>query len=215
MFNYFENISKRISRTSFIFILVFIEIYFFVNGRAHFPDWDDTYGNLIMVYLIMVMIFLLWSGRETKEEINRPLHQSMGGFVGFFIATYFILFVITSLSGTVITPIAPELFWPTIIVQVCVVATSEELMFRGVLLEKFGVLISSAAFAIWHAAAYGVIFYMPEAITIDALVSILVAFFMGILLAYVAKKYGLASSISIHACYNLFVSGVFLTWGMM
>jgi len=215
MHNFFSNINNRIAKTSFIFILIVIEIYFFINGRAHFSAWDETYGQLITIYLLMVVVFLLWSGRKTKQQMNKPLNESIGGFVGFFIATYFFLAAATYLSGDTISVMARELFWPTVIVQVCVVATSEELMFRGVLLEKFGIIVSSVLFALWHAYAYGVMYYMPDVVGIETIVAILLAFCMGIILAFVAKKWGLSSAIAIHACYNLFVSGAFITFSIM
>jgi len=215
MIDYFAQLNKRLSRTSFIFILILIEIYFLVNGKAHFPNWGDSYGQLIMIYLLMTVVFLVWAGRETERAIDRPLYQSIGAFVGFAFVTYFLLAFVTALSGSVIQPIAKELFWPTIIIQITVIATSEELIFRGVLLEKFGILISSILFAIWHSYAYSLIYYMPESVGIEVIFSLAIAFFMGVILAIIAKKkeWGLSACVSIHAIYNLFVLGVLISWG--
>lgn len=214
---YLKNVSQRVKKLSFIFILIVFEVYFLINGKAHFPDWDDGYSGTIMVYLIMTLIFLVWSGRETKEEIKKPLHLAIGIFVGFFFVTYFLLAFVTTLSGSEITPISKDLFWQTVIFQVCVVATAEELMFRGVLLEHVGVVLSSVMFAAWHAYAYGVLYYSPESITYDIIFSISIAFFMGVILALIEKQknFGLIATISIHSAYNLFVSGAFITWSMM
>jgi len=212
---YVQTLNKRIARTSFVFILIAIAVYFYVNGPAYFQNWDSSYGQLISIYLLMTVVFLVWSGRETKKEIERPVYESLTGFAIFFIGTYFLLFSATYLSGSTITPLPKEVFWPTVIIQICVVATPEELMFRGVLLEKFGILISSFLFAIWHLYAYNLIFYAPETIGVESLFSVGLAFIMGIILAVVTKKWGINGAIAIHACYNLFVSGAFVTVALL
>ena len=103
-----------------------------------------------------------------------------------------------------------SLFWPTVILQVCVVATAEELMFRGVMLSYFGVIVSSVLFAIWHGYAYGVIYYEG----VFQITSIVFAFIMGLILAMIVKnkQWGLPAAIGVHAAYNLFISGAFMTF---
>lgn len=219
---YFAIISKwwtqtfrRVSTLPFIFILIGIELYFFVNGKAHFPNWDSTYGNLIMIYLIMTILFLAWARGYTKAQLNRPLKDSAIGFVLFFILTYVILFALSFAGTFTIDPLSKDLFWQTIFIQVCVVATSEELMFRGVLLEHTGIFISSVLFALWHSYAYQIKWYDLSIENIN-LLPVIFAFVMGVVLAYIARsKWGLAGSIGVHACYNLFLAGAFVTAGSL
>jgi len=213
--NYLGKLNSRVIKTPFIFILIIIQVYFLINGKAHFPNWDESYGQLMIIYLLMTVVFLVWSGRETRRELNKPIGESIGIFVGFFFATYILLFITATFSGTEITPIPPELFWPTVIIQVCVVAVAEEIMFRGVFLEHFGIIVSSVLFAVWHSYAYGVLYYIPEGIGLGTITSLVIAFVMGIVFAIVSRKWGLSGSIAIHACYNLFVSGAFITFSIM
>ena len=161
---------------SLVFILVLIEIYFLVNGGAHFSTWGAIEQQTITIYILMVVSFMLFAGRETAKEMNIPLPSALVNFVGFFIATYFVLAAITYFSGSTVLPMDPSLFWPTVVMQVAVVATSEELMFRGVLLEKFGIIVSSILFAGWHTYAYGVRYYAIDTFSIQLIIPFVVAF---------------------------------------
>lgn len=160
----------------------------------------------------MVVAFMLFAGKKTEEEMDIPLTFALVNFIGFFLGTYFIMSFVSILSGDAPIPIARDMFWPTVILQVAVVATSEELMFRGVLLERFGIIISSLLFAIWHIAAYSLKFYDVSTISITTLIPFFVAFMMGVILATIVrqKKFGLPSSIAVHASYNLCVSSIFI-----
>ena len=214
MLNIFQKINNRISRTSFILVIILIQLFFWLNGKAVFPNWDSTYGDMVLVYIAMTVMVFLWAGRHTKKELERPIGYSMGVFAAFFIMTYMILAFSLSLSDTIIQPMATSLFWPTIILQICVIATPEEMIFRGVLLERFGLVPQAILFAIWHSYAYSVIYYMPETIMMG-LVSLTLAFIMGIIFGLITRKFGLAGAIAAHAAYNLTISGAFLTWSMM
>ena len=214
MLNLFQKINNRISRTSFILVIIVIQLFFWINGKAFFPNWDSTYGDMVLVYIAMTVIVFIWAGRHTRKEMERPIGYSMGIFAAFFIITYMILAFSLSLSNTVITPMATSLFWPAIILQVCVIATPEEMIFRGVLLERFGLIPQAVLFAVWHSYAYSIIFYMPETIEMG-IASLALAFFMGIVFGLITRKFGLAGAIASHAAYNLTVTGAFITWSMM
>ena len=209
---------QRISSIPFLFILIAIEIYFLVNGSAHFEGWDSristpgSEGQIIFFYVIMTIMFVLWAKRGTQESLGRPLKDSMLVFTMFFIFTYIILLFLSYLNFiNTGESISPGMFWPTVIMQVCVVAVAEELMFRGVLLEWTGIWISSILFAVWHSYAYGITWYN---MTIESWGPIFFAFFMGVILALIVrqKRFGLPAAIAVHACYNLFVLGVFVSF---
>ena len=200
----------KISRIPLVFILIAIEVYFWINGPAHFPAWDEGYGNIIMIYIIMTIIFLMFRKQVTEKQMFRPIDQSIPWFTFFFIGTYMIMLLASFVGLFEVGSLPSHLFWPTVILQVCVVATAEELMFRGVMLSYFGVIISSAMFAVWHGYAYGVVYYAG----VFQLSAVFFAFIMGLILAMVAKNkiWGLAAAIGIHSAYNLYVSGAFLTF---
>jgi len=211
IYKWLTNSYTNFGKIPFIFVLIVIELYFFINGEAHFPEWSSTYGNLITVYILMTLFFLLWSRRGVDQQIDRPFSQSIIWFVFFFIGTY-VLMLFASIFGLFQTTSIPSsLFWPTVIIQVCVVATSEELMFRGVMLDWVGVIWSSVAFAVFHGWAYGMIYYQGQ----YSWGAMAFAFVMGLILAMIAKnkEWGLAATISIHGCYNLFITGAMAGFG--
>jgi len=215
--NWWTQTFNRFASLPFLFILIGIEVYFYINGKAHFSNWDSSYGHLIQAYLIMTIIFLLWAGRNTQEQLRKPLKDSVLAFVMFFIGTYIILLLVSATGFLKVgSPLSHELFWPTVIVQVCVVATAEELMFRGVILELMGVIISAIVFAAWHMYAYQIIWYQANFASMNW-GAVIFAFVMGLILALVAKRkeWGLPATIGIHASYNLFVAGAFVSASLM
>lgn len=207
---------KRLAKFPFIFILILLEIYFLINGAAHFADWDATYGQLIMIYLLMTIVFLFWSTKETQERVKVPLKNAAVPFFMFFVLTYIALLCLSLVGIIKAYPLPKELFWQTVIIQVCVVATAEELMFRGVLLDLTGIVISSALFAFWHAYSYGVIYYALSWETLNW-GGLLFAFIMGIIFALIARKkeWGLPGAIASHAAYNITITGAFATFNML
>lgn len=208
--NWSQGAYRNFSRVPFIFVLILIEIYFFINGSAHFPNWDSGYGNLIMIYIMMTLFFLVWAKRSTERQMDRPFKDSIIWFVFFFIGTY-IFMLFASALGLFSAPTLPgSLFWPTVIVQICVVATAEELMFRGVILSWFGIIISAILFAFWHGYAYGMVYYQGQFMWS----SVAFALVMGLILGLIAKhpKWGIVACIGVHSCYNCYISGIFMSF---
>ena len=199
----------KLGKIPFIFILLAIEIYFFVNGSAYFKDWNSSYGQLIMAYIIMTLIFLGFAKIKTEKEIKQPISKAAFSFVAFFIITWVLLTVLV--EAKILTPAHsdPSLFWPSLILQICVVATSEELMFRGVLLSYLGIFVTAIAFAIWHSWAYQIVWYNLSWTTFNW-GALLFAFVMGIILGYVYrdKRFGLPACVGIHSCMNLIILGI-------
>jgi len=210
-----------VGKIPFIFMLLLIELYFFINGNAHFPEWDSSYGKTMMAYLIMTIVFLFFSKTKTKKEIKAPLNVSITSFAVAFIIASIIIMIITEAGFIAVVALPVGLFWQTIIMQATVVAPAEELMFRGVLLDWFegrkwsGVIITSALFALWHSYAYQMLWYEQSWSTINYS-SLFIAFLFGVLLALVVRNRvgterigGIPAAIGIHAAYNLGVMGVF------
>ena len=199
----------KLSQIPFIFILVAIAVYFWINGAAHFPNWDSSYSQLIMVYIVMMLIFVVWAKRETKKQINLSVQKSAFAFVAFFFVTWILLLIVVELNLLTASEFNINLFWQTIILQICVIATAEELMFRGIILSYIGVFFSAVAFALWHAYAYQILWYQISWSSLNW-TALLIAFCMGIILGLVAKdkRFGLPACIAIHAAYNLVLLGV-------
>ena len=218
-------IFNRFGNLPFIGILIIIELYFWANGGAWFQDWNSSYGQLIETYIVMTLIFLVlsWRQKQIMEQVNTPLWMAGRSFGMSFIITWGILECCVLLGVLqVSTSFDTNLFWQTVMIQVCVVATAEEIMFRGVILQSLNFYLKSATiavigsafvFAIWHLYAYQIIIYHSSIETVNWF-ALVMAFFIGIVLAIIAlkKEWGLSACIGIHACYNLVVLGVLTVW---
>ena len=92
----------------------------------------------------------------------------------------------------------------TLVFQLVIVVASEEIIFRGVLLEVFhqihwmvAVLVSSVLFALFHFAVYG-----------GNIGALLIAFVLGIVFALCVYRWNLGVAMSLHYAWNLMALGV-------
>jgi len=207
-----NSLYTTLMRVPFIFYLIAIAVYFWVNGPAHFPDWETTYGPLILPYIVMMLAFFVWS--KTRQSIDTPSSLALPAFVMGFIATW-IIFELLNLAGLFeITKASYSALLPLIIIQVCVVATAEEVIFRGVMLSYLkvlgilGIIIQALLFAVWHFYAYGA--DLNVGLATIPFGPLIFAFIMGVILGVVTlkKELGLPAAIGIHAAYNLCILGV-------
>ena len=213
---------RRLGNVAFVSILIFIAAYVWLNGAAWFPDWEAGYGQLIETYFVMLLIFLAVSSKQVyskmSQDIQMPIWRAARSFVLFFFLTWGIMecLIIAGLLS-VPTDFDMNLFWQTILLQVCVVATAEEIMFRGVVLVMLerafkspliGIVGSSIIFALWHLWAYQIILYQ-ESIGSMNWPALIIVFVIGLILAIIAriKEWGLPATIACHAVYNLMVVG--------
>lgn len=204
----------QFGKIPFLFLLFAIcALYAWVNGPAMFPNWGENNTSLIMAYGFMVIIYLAWARKRTETELNKPISIAMFSFVTFFFLTWILMMCLVKTGLlTPATDFDHSLFWQTIIIQICVVATAEELMFRGVMLDVTkSILFQAILFAMWHAYAYQIVFYN---LTIENFnwSALLIVFIMGLLLGVIAKnkKWGIPATIGCHAMFNLIVLGCFV-----
>ena len=160
LLGFFNAIYQKLGNASFLFILILIEFLFWLNGEAVFPNWNAQYKELIGVYLIMLIVFLLWARVRMLKQLNRPMKEAIVPFTFFFIGTGMVMMVLVLLGVYRPHSFNPDSFWQLIIIQTCVVALTEELCFRGVLLDFFrsryytGVVVSACFFFILGKRAY-------------------------------------------------------------
>jgi len=176
-----------------------------LNGEAFLGYWEESWTFSILFYLLGVTAFL-GIAEKLPIDLKKPVSDSIFGFLIAF-PLFTIIFFVIAQSGLYfqgIVPLPPHMVIPMLVYQIGIVACSEEIIFRGSifrLLHKInpylGYFGSSAIFAGFHFAAYGGSYQL-----------MLIAFAMGIILAFLTEKYNIGVSIGFHAAYNCFLSGV-------
>ena len=200
----------KIGRIPFIFILFAISLFFWINGNAFFPEWDATYGTLMIYYIGMFVVFYIFSKSSTERAIDSPLNIASYQFILGFILSFVILTLLSSVGMITAGTMASALILPTIILQFCVVAPAEELMFRGVIQSYTGIVTQAVLFSLWHSYAYGIIWYQFGLTA--GIASLLFSFIFGLILGYLVRlpSIQLPGTIAIHATYNCIILGALL-----
>lgn len=205
---------NQFGKIPFLFLLfAIVALYAWINGPALFPNWGENNTSLIMAYGFMVVIYLAWARKRTESELKKPISIAMFSFLTAFFLTWILLMCLVK-AGVLVpaTNFDHSLFWQVLIIQICVVATAEELMFRGVMLEvSHSNLFQATLFALWHVYAYQIMFYNLTWETFNW-PALLIVFILGLILGIVArnKKWGIPACISVHSAYNLIIIGALL-----
>jgi len=204
-----EQGKEKITKIPFLFILLAIAVYFWVNGPSHFENWSSTYGNTIIYYIGMMVIFLYFARANTIKQLQEPLGKSAYKYSINFFGGWVFFNILVLLGLLEAGLISPDMVWSTLIIQICVVSVAEELMFRGVLLEWVGVIPQAVLFALWHSSAYGILWYNLPEVNFGSLMFALV---FGLILGYLAKNHkesiGLTGTVALHSVWNICVIGI-------
>jgi len=201
------NYIAKAGKIPFLFVFFVVALFFYINGNAFFPEWDSTYGQVISIYMIMMLVFYVFSTSKTEKRIDSPASISTTQFVFGFIISYVAITLLTVVGVLSAGEMAAGLILPTIIMQFCVVAPSEELMFRGVLQDYTGIIVQAILFALWHSYAYGIMWYNLTLST--GIYSFFVALVFGLILGYLSRlpMFSLPGAIAVHATYNCIILG--------
>jgi membrane protease YdiL (CAAX protease family) len=164
---------------------------------------NSMFGYTLALHLGMLsfaLFFLYDKGRADffrKLGIPGDLKKNVLFFIGgmaAILASLVVLTVALSLLGlndqAQIAKVTGNLPLAVLLLAVFLAPFSEELLFRGLLCSRFGIVLSSIAFAIVH-VAYGSVLELAG------------AFVIGLVLALVFKKSGsILPCIAIHMAYN-------------
>jgi len=197
-------IVKNLHLISLALVYAVLAFFFLLNGKAIFPGWEDSWTASTMVYMVGVGLFLSIY-EKIPDEVKKPVVDSFLGFIiGFPIAA--IIFILISDTGwwlQGINPLPVYLIIPTLVFQIVIVASSEEIIFRGAIFGSLfkinwtlAYLGSSLLFGLFHYAAYG-----------GDMGSILVAFAMGIVFCYLTDRWNIGVAIAVHSAYNSYLLG--------
>ena len=154
---------KKIRNITFLVIYAIFAFYFLINGPGIFQEWNSGYTVTTIIYMLGVSIFL-GVQEHIPRNLERPVEKSMLGFAGAFLIStaLFILLRDAGLYFQNINPMPLDQIPFTLVYQLVIVVASEEIIFRGILLELFNqihwlvaVIGTSVLFALFHFAVYG------------------------------------------------------------
>lgn len=195
---------KKIRDITFLIFYAIFAFYFLVNGQGIFRQWDTGYTLTTLIYMVGVAVFL--SIREQiPSNLEKPLNKSIMGFMGSFISMTIAFTIIKDLglyfNNISEMPIAEIPF--TLVYQLVIVVASEEIIFRGILLEEFhqihwlfAVFGTAMIFSLFHLVAYG-----------GNIGSMSIAFVLGIIFALCVYRWNIGVSMGVHFAWNGFVLG--------
>jgi len=205
-----EGLLPKVVRQIAAPILLLILLFFYaVNGPLIFGDlWNQPgFSNAITIYIFFVFGAFMFAAVPPKAPIApdlfRPVSASLLLQLVAFIAVSVIVNTLVALSGlrTIMDVVIVN------VIQVALfqlaVAGSEELFFRGGMF-KFGPLISSGAFAGFHAYVYSSSPAFIFAVLFAAIAG--AAFYF--IYAATKERYGLAINTAAHWAYNCALLGV-------
>jgi membrane protease YdiL (CAAX protease family) len=186
------------ARNVFLALLV-ISFLLFIGSRL----LGNLFGYTLALHLGMLSFALFFLYGKGKADFFKKLGipgewkknalYVMGGLVAIF-ASLIALTIAFNLLGlndqAQVVKVASNLPLEVLLLAVFLAPFSEEMLFRGLLSPRFGIVLSSVAFAIVH-VAYG------------SIVEIGGAFVIGLILATVFRKSGsIIPCIAIHMIYN-------------
>lgn len=188
-------------------VYAIISFYFLTNGESLFDYWDSAWTYTTLFYMVGVAIFLA-SAEKLPEDLRKPAIQSVYGLL-LAIPAFMVGFIVLGMAGILyMGPQMPvHLLLPTFAFQLCIVATSEEIIFRVAIFRALyrirwyvAYIASSVLFGVFHWAAYG-----------GNITSIFLAVVMGFVFCYLADQVNLGVAISAHFVWNYGIMGG-LSW---
>lgn len=188
----------KLLTTPLLIVGMVVDIFLLVNGQLLFGSIWASYQSVLVLYLLMDGVLLAFSNSIPTLKIE----TSIIFFIPIFIMT-------TMVVGSFVVPPAGMTISYVVLVlvfQIFVVALTEEMMFRGVLLQYMGVIPQAILFGLFHLTAYYSVFGLD-------LGAVFVAMVMGLLFGYIVKfypRYGIVIAWAIHAGWNVSLTlGIF------
>lgn len=210
-----KKVEKNLGKVTILIIYSLFAFYFIINGRGFFSAWDTNWTFNAIIYVLGVTLFLV-----VVDSLPRELKSSTtDNIIYFSIFSLIALVVLLSFKdlGLLFTDVAPlpvHLIPANLTFQLIIVASSEEIIFRGIIFgylydrfklrsdKKYGWLIpyfgQAVIFALFHFAVYGIDFS-----------SMFILFLMALIFAYAVERWGIGASIGIHWVWNGVALGAF------
>ena len=199
----------KLRNITLLIVWVFVASYFLVNGESLLsPYWESTWTYTIMIYMVMVALFTIATDKipTRYKEQDEPILDClwMGGLAFMGATALFIVIKDLGWYFTTVVSMPVGMIPAHMIYQLVIVASSEEIIFRG---NIFGFLYkqydwrvayfgSALIFALFHFSAYG-----------GNLYATMIAFLMGLVFAYCVDRWNIGVAIGFHMAWNSFILG--------
>ena len=210
-----KKVEKNIGKITILIIYSFIAFYFLINAEGLFSAWETNWTFNAIIYMLGVTLFLTVTD-ELPKELKSPLVINIKYFTIASLVTLVLLLVIQDfgLMFNNVNPMPYNLIPANMTFQLVIVASSEEIIFRGIIFgylydhfklrsdKTYGWIIpyvgSAFIFASFHYAVYGL-----------NLVNMSIVFVMGLIFAYMVDRWGIGASIGTHWIWNCIAIGIF------
>ncbi len=210
-------LSQGIGRLAFAYpfslVGLVLGFFFYFNGAVLFPEWSELgLDKWVLAYIVMQIGALAFARKQLSQV---PLPLSIAYLLIGFIASYTLFSVLIAGSG-VEQPFPLTGAIASIVAFQFVVASSEEVFFRGIFVRDFRpngtgplplaswatIIIGALAFAAFHLAAYsGLENFSPMSFIFPVM-------FGGAMGYLYLKTKSISLTIGVHFSYNLVLLGI-------
>lgn len=196
-------------------VALVVDLFLYIDGEAVFGPIFSPYQSVVGIYLVMVTVALAFSG--FAPNLNIKIESAIITFVPVFIVSLLTFSAVFHVQQSEGMPLDQVIL--IILFQILVVALSEEIVFRGILLQYLGgkipaVIIQGVIFGIFHIGAY----YMSIGGGVQLFFALIEAMVFGIAMGAIVYYFnlmgkggtGLSITWAIHSAWNLSLSlGIF------
>lgn len=197
---------QKIATFPLLIVSILVELMLLIMGNLFFGSFWNGYNNVLFIYMAVTFGLLAVSH---SQEYKITYMGAILYFTPIFLITGLIVGIAFNTSGELLN--GSSYIIMQLLLQIFVVSLSEEIIFRGVLLQSeysIGVIPSAILFALFHWAAYTSFLgtnYM--AIIQTGILGLL----LGYIVKYTPKQYdSLAITWAIHAGWNVAIlTGIF------
>jgi membrane protease YdiL (CAAX protease family) len=199
--------SKKLATTPLLIVSVLMDFMLLVMGHLFFGSYWNGYENIVFIYMIVTFGLLVVS------QWNETQITYMGAITLFLPAFFITGIVVGSLNNTsFLISNGIDYVVMQLILQIFVVSLSEEIIFRGILLQSqysIGVIPQAILFALFHWAAYSN--QLGQTSYLAIFETLILGLILGYIIKYTPKKYdSIAITWGIHAGWNVaIITGIF------
>lgn len=188
------NSVKKFFNIPFGYFLILIQFFMLINTEFFFPNNTEFYRNMIIMFLLSFV--LMYAMPDIRAKVFRvKLKDYLPKYI-IFLVLGIVLLKAGSFFAGVGEPKAITLNIGVLALNWFVIASIEELIFRNMLVKKFGQIPAMALFGVFHLIAYQL-----------AVIKIVYAMIMHVVLYMVQQKFSKNSSAAnsgLHTAINYF-----------